>query len=156
MDLHPVDVIISIINITILFILLRLILWKHVIKFLNKRAAGVAGEMEDAKKQRLEAEALRSEYTEKFGDIEERGQELMRESRMRANKESEKIIAETRERAKVMIQDAELRIEEERKQALEESQMQVAELAADMAAQILGREVSALDNVNAVNDFFEE
>ena len=154
MDFHPQDVIISLINITVLFILLRLILWKHVIRFLSERAGRVRSEIDDAEKRRLEAEALRSEYDAKIGDIEARGRDFMRETRLKASKESEKILNETREKAREMINDAESRIAVDKEQALEEAHLEVTQLATEMAARILGREVSAEDNVNAVDEFF--
>ncbi|MCL2426972.1 MAG: F0F1 ATP synthase subunit B [Oscillospiraceae bacterium] len=154
MDLHPVDIIISLINIVVLFILLRLILWKHVIRFLAEREGRVKGEMDDAEKRRLEAEALHGEYNKKIENIEERGRDMMRESKAKANEESEKILKETRDKARIIISDAEARIAEEKEQALEESQVEVTQLATEMASRILEREVSLEDNAHIVDSFF--
>jgi F-type H+-transporting ATPase subunit b len=136
--------------------LLRLILWKHVIRILTERSNRVRGESEDAEKSRLEAEALKSEYDEKLGDIEAHGRDLMRESQAKASDEADKILKDTREKAKEMIRDAQDRIEDEKKQALEEARQEMAQLATDMAGRILMREVSPDDNINAVDDFFRE
>ena len=156
MDFHPEDVIISLINITVLFFLLRLILWKHVIRFLAERKKRVQSELDDAEKSRLDAEALHNEYNEKIGEVEERGRELIRESQAKANEESDKILNETREKAKEMIAEAQTRIEEEKEQALEDSREEVTQLATEMASRILRREVSASDNANVVDEFFSK
>ena len=148
--------IISLINIVVLFVLLRLILWKHVIRFLGERANRVRGEMDDAEKSRLEAEALRSDYSEKIEGLEARGRELIRESQQKANEESDKILKETRDRAKDMINEAEVRIADEKRQALDEAHYEVTQLATEMAARILDREVSAEDTAHAVDEFFKE
>jgi len=116
----------------------------------------VSGKLDDVEKQRLEAEDLRSEYKKKIEGIEAQGQEMMRESRDKANEESDRIIKETREKAREMLDDAEARIAEEKEQALEDAKQDVARLATDMAARILGREVSAEDNTNAVDEFFRD
>ena len=149
------DVIISLINITVLFILLRLILWKHVIRFLAEREARVRGEMDDAEKQRLEAEALHSEYDKKIVDLKERDHDLLRESRLKANDESERILKESRDKAKEMINDAQLRIAEEKEQALEDAHKEITQIATEMAERILEREVSPEDSANAVDEFFK-
>ena len=154
MDFHPADVIISLINIAVLFILLRHVLWKHVIRFLSEREKRVSDEMENAKRQQLEAEALRAEYDEKIVELKERGADLLRESQAKAYEESEKILVETRDKARLMIGDAEDRIAQEKEQALEELNLEVAQLATDMAASILEREVSPEDSINVVDDFF--
>jgi len=156
LDFHPEDVIISLINIIVLFILLRLILWKHVIRFLSERAKRVQAEMDDAEKTRLEAEALRSDYENKIGAIEENGRDMLRESQLKANEESEKILNETRDKVKEMMDDAEARIAEEKEQALKDANLEIAQLATDMASRILEREVSSADNTKVVDEFFKE
>ena len=150
------DVIISLINITILFILLRLILWKHVIRFLSDRQARVRGEKNEAEERRLEAEALHSEYDKKIGELEEHGRDLMQKSRLKAKEESDRILKETQDKANEMINDAQARIADEKEQALEEAHQEITQIATEMAERILEREVSAQDNANVVDGFFKE
>ena len=156
MDFHPEDVIISLINIIVLFILLRVILWKHVIRFLGERATRVRNEMDDAEKSRAEAESLRSQYDEKLEGIEVQRQEVLRDSRQKANEESDRILKETQDKAKFLINDAQTRIENEKAQAIEDAQLEVTQLATEMASHILKREVSAEDTENVVDGFFNE
>jgi len=127
-----------------------------VIRFLAARKERVQSEMDEAEKRRLEAEALHSDYDKKIGAIEERGRDLMRESQQKANEESERILKESRDKARDMITEAEDRIAEEKEQALEDSRMDVTQLATEMAARILEREVSAEDNSNVVDEFFNK
>lgn len=156
MDLHLEDVILSIINIAILFFLLRLILWKHVIKFLNARSERVTGEMDEATSMREDAENLRSDYNEKFGRIEERGRELMSEMQEKATLQSEKIVAEAKENAKLLVREAEAKINLEKKQAVEVAQSEIAALATNMASRILQREVKPEDTTKIVDEFFDK
>jgi len=156
LDIHPEDVIISLINITVLFILLRIILWKHVIRFLAERKNRVQGEIDDAEKRRLEAESLHSEYREKLDGAEAKGQELIKQSQQKAGEEADRILSETRDKAKEMITEAEARIEEEKQQALEAAQLDITGLATQMASRILEREISAQDNKNVVDEFFKK
>jgi len=150
------DVIISLINITVLFLLLRMILWKHVIRFLSEREKRIRSEMDDAEQRRLEVDALRQEYDEKLESIEERGRDMMQTSRQQAGEEADRILRETRETANDMIRDAENRIAIEKQQALEDAELDITQLATDMAARILEREVSESDNLKAVDEFFRD
>ena len=156
MDFHPVDIVISIINIAVLFILLRLILWKHVDRFLKARSERVKAELANVEKLRLEAEALRKEYEDKLDGIELRGHELMRESQIKASEEEAEILAEAREKARVMLKEARDRVAEEKERAILGAEREIAQLATDMAARILKREVSGDDTKSAVEDFFRE
>jgi len=156
MEFHPIDIVISLINIAVLFILLRLILWKHINRYLTTRSARVRSELENVEKKRLDVEALKTEYEEKIDGIEARGRDLMRESQMKASEEAEETLNEAREKARVMIREARERIAEEKDQAIISAQHEIASLATDMAARILRREVSAEDTKTAIDDFFKE
>jgi len=154
LEFHPVDLLISLINIGVLFILLRLILWKYVNRFLSARATRVRSELEDVEKRRLDADALRLEYEEKLDSIEVRERDMMRESQIKASVEAEEILSEAREKARIMMIDARDRIAEEKGRAIIDAQHEIAQLATDMAARILKREVSPDDSKSAVDDFF--
>jgi len=156
LEIHPVDVIISLINIIVLFILLRAILWKHVNRFLSERKARVQKEMDDAAEARKNAEALQAEYKQKLSELEGRGKEIISESRRKANEESTKIIDEAKVTATTMINEADERIEASKKQALLEAHAEVTNLATEMASRILKREVESADNARAVDEFFRE
>jgi len=156
MDLHPVDILISIINIIVLFILLRLILWKHINNYLVARSKRITSELEDVERLRQSAEALKKEYEEKMEGLELRGREIMRESQIKASEEEIEILNEAREKAQNMLSEARDRVAEERERAIVSARHEVAQLATDMAARILRREVSEDDTKTAVEDFFRE
>ena len=154
MEFHPLDILISLINITVLFILLRLILWKHISRFLAQRAERVNASLEDVEKRSHDVDALKLEYEEKIESIEAQGRDLMRESQIKASLEAEEILSDAREKARVMLHEARERIAEEKERAILNARHEVAQLATDMAARILKREVSPDDTQSAVDSFF--
>jgi F-type H+-transporting ATPase subunit b len=156
LEFHPEDILISLINIAVLFILLRLILWKHVNRFLSARAGRVRSELDDIEKRRSDADALKAEYEEKIESIEAQGRDLIRESRVKASEEAEEILEDAREKARAMILEARERIEEEKERAVVNAQHEIAQLATNMAARILRREVSPDDSMSAVDHFFHD
>jgi F-type H+-transporting ATPase subunit b len=156
MEFHPVDIIISIINIAVLFILLRLILWKPVNRYLSARAERVRADLEKAERSRDDAEALRLQYEQKLEGIETQGRDIMRDSQVKASEEAEDILKDAREKARTMLSDARERINEEKERAVINARREVAQLATDMAARILKREVLPDDSMSAVEDFFHE
>jgi len=154
MDIHFEDIIISIINISVLFILLRLILWKHVIRYLSERSARVCKQFDDAEEKKLQADALLAKYDEKLDKLNTRDRDMLLASRERASKEADLILEKAHDDVAIMINDAKCRIAVEKEQALEEAHEEVTKLASDMASRILRREVSMLDNENAAREFF--
>jgi len=156
MEFHPIDIVISLINIAVLFILLRLILWKYINRYLAARSERVRSELESVEKSRLDVEARKREYDEKIDGIEARGRDLMRESQIKASEEAAETLAEAKEKARAMIQEARERIAEEKETALINAQHEIAALATDMAARILKREVAPEDTKTAIDDFFKK
>ena len=150
------DVLISIINVLVLFTLLRLILWKPVNTYLAARAERVRQEFEKADKANQDAQALIGEYTKNLDEVEERGREMIRESRIKATEEADEILKEAQDKAGDMVREARKRIDEEREHAVVDARVEIAQLATDMAARILKREVSLRDSASAVDDFFQE
>ena len=156
MDLHPVDILIALINIVVLFILLRLILWKPVNRYLTARVEHISAESDKVEKLRAEANELRSEYEQKLESAEAQGLDIMRASQTKASTQAEEILQDARERSENMIREARERIADEKERAIVNSRHEVALLATDIAARILKREVSYDDSKSAVDDFFVE
>ncbi|MDR0906046.1 MAG: F0F1 ATP synthase subunit B [Oscillospiraceae bacterium] len=154
--LAPVDVLLHAINVVVLFVLLRLILWRPMTKFLASRASRVQGELDDAARIKTEAEEMKTEYERNIGDLEERGREILRESQMRAGEQSKEINDVARQQAEKLLSDAKERIDAERADAVNAARHEIAQLATEMASRILRREVSLDDNLSAARDFFEE
>ena len=156
MDLHPVDLLIHIINIVVLFILLRFILWKPINRALTSRAARICEELDSAAATRIEAQELKLEYARNIETVEAHGRDILRDNQLRADEEAQEILKNARAQAESLLSDAHEKIASEREQAVINARYEIAQLATDMAARILKREVSSDDNKNAIEDFFRE
>ncbi|MDR0838931.1 MAG: F0F1 ATP synthase subunit B [Oscillospiraceae bacterium] len=154
--LEPVDVLLHCVNILVLFVLLRLILWRPMTKYLEARAGRVKEELDDAARTKSEAEEMRAEYEKSISDLEERGREIMRDSQIRAGAQATEITDAAKGQAEKMLSDAKERIDAERQDAVNAARHDIAQLATEMASRILRREVSLDDNISAARDFFEE
>jgi F-type H+-transporting ATPase subunit b len=150
------DVLIHALSVVVLFILLRLILWRPLSGYLSARAESVKSELDGAARAKEEAEAMKSEYESGIGDLEERGREILRESQARAGEQAKEITDGAKAQAEKMLADARDRIDAERREAVAAARREIAQLAAEMASGILRREASPGDNLSAARGFFEE
>ncbi|SHH78485.1 F-type H+-transporting ATPase subunit b [Sporobacter termitidis DSM 10068] len=155
-NLVPSDILIHIINILVLFVLLRVILFKPVTKFLAARTERIAGELKDAEAKNAEALEMKAAYEKRIETYEEEGHEIIRASQVKASEEATAIVKDARGQAEKIIADAHQRIAGEKAQAVAEARTEVALLATEIAARILKREVSAVDNKAVAEDFFRE
>ena len=155
-DIHPSDIALNVINIVVLFVLLRLILWKPLHRFLSARAASVQETLDNAEKAQEEALALKETYQQNLDGLETEGRELLRASHIQAEEEVKEILAQAKTQAEGILAEARVKIESEKAIAVARARDDVAQLATDMAARILKREVTVSDNVSAADDFFDE
>jgi F-type H+-transporting ATPase subunit b len=179
--LTPRDILLHAANVIVLFLLLRLILWRPVERYLSARAGRIQGELDAAEAAKLDAEALKLEYDRNIDaleargreitreaqvraleyernidSLEARGREIMREAQVRANEQAAALLTGAKERSETLLTEARARVEEERVQAVALAQRDVAALASEMAARILRREVNTKDDVTDALDSFDE
>lgn len=156
MELYPTDLLIHIINIIVLFFLLRLILFKPVNKFLSARKERIRIQLTDAETRQAEAKRLQKEYEKQLETVEEQGREILRNSMNKAAQEAKMMIMETNERSDVLLNEAHDKIVKDKERAMEQMRFEVAQIATEIAARILKREVSAEDNKAVAEEFFRE
>jgi F-type H+-transporting ATPase subunit b len=156
MELNPLDLVIHIVNIVVLFFLLRLILYKPVARFLSERSERINKQLSDAENKLKEAEEMKLEYQRQLDRAEAQEHDIVRGAEAKAAQEASAIIADANSRAEKIIAEAQDRIEKEKKRAVEQMQVEIAQLAIDIAARILKREVNAADSILIAEQFFSE
>jgi F-type H+-transporting ATPase subunit b len=154
--LHPSDILIHIINVLVLFGLLRVILFKPVQKFLAARTSRIENELKDAETKQAEAAELKQVYEQHMATYEEEGHVIIRDSQVKASEEASGVIKDARSQAEKILAEAHQKIANEKTQAVAEARTEVALLATELAARILKREVNAVDNKAVADDFFRK
>lgn len=150
------DLIINIINIIILFVIVRGLAYKPVKKFLDARKERVAKELSDtaAAKQNAEEEALKyKELTEKS---KAEGTEIINEAERTAKQSAAEIIASAKQSAAEITEKARENAKREREVQVASMKDEIAELAFDISRQVLSREVTDEDNMRIADSFFEK
>ncbi len=146
----------AIVNILILFVLLRIFLFKPLHKFMDERTASVQNDLDSAKKSMEEAEALRQQYEDTLSNAKTEANEIIAKAREEAVTEKERIIKQSQEEANQIISDAGKTIENERKRVMQQAQSQIADLAIEAASKIVGENVDDEKNRKLVDDFLSD
>ena len=141
-----VTFVITIINIIILCIILRAILFKPVTKFMADRTRRVQDSIEQSEKDKAQANALLIQYTAQLKTVENEAEAIIRTAREHAEAEAEKIIAESRASAEEAVSNIKKQLEMEHKAALALFRQEAATLVTAAAGQLLGREIKDEDN----------
>ena len=154
--LNASDILLHIINILVLFLLLRAILFKPISRFLSARSERISDQLKDAETKTAEALELKALYEKHIETYEAEGRGIIRDSQVKASDEATSIIKDARDQAEQLLADAHKRISAEKAQAIAQARTEVALLATEIAARILKREVSVVDNKAVAEDFFRE
>ncbi|MGE4484178.1 MAG: F0F1 ATP synthase subunit B [Oscillospiraceae bacterium] len=155
-SLNQYQFIFAAINIIILYIVLRKILFKPVSSFMENRTRSIQDDIEKAERLKAEAAELRQRYDEQMKASIADGKRIKSEAAADAGRTAEKIIAEAKQNAHSMLADARAEIENERMKMLKEVRSEVASLALEAASKVLEADVDNENSRALVDKFLDE
>ena len=151
-----VTFIFTVINIVILFLLLRVILFKPVTKFMADRAQRIQDTISQAAQEKAEAKKLLEQYERKLNDAEAEAEEIIKAAHENATLEAERIIAEGKAGAEAITASARRQLEAEQQAAFARFRLEAAALVMAASARLVRRELSGEDNHQYVNMLLDE
>ncbi len=153
LDVNIWNFIWSAVNIIILFILLKIFLFKPINKIMNERTRSIQDDIDSAEKSRREAEELKKQYADDLSGAKEEAQKIIMKAHDDAEAEKAAILKKSQEEASQIISDAGRTIENERRRVLQQAQSQIADLAIEAASKIIGENVDDEKNRRLVDEF---
>ena len=151
----PIDLILNILNIVLLFFVTKKLVYKPVKKFLDARNARVTAAKADAENAKLEAEKSKAEYDEKIADISSESEKIKAEMSDEAKAEAAALIDNAKNEAKKIIAEAKAAGEAERQKTVAKAKDDITELAFGISEKIIGRSVTDEDNKKLAEAFFK-
>jgi len=149
------QVLISLANLTILYLGLKKFLYKPVKAVLENRKAAIAKSYDEAEEARTSANAAREEYAAKLATAHTAADEIIHDATVVANRRGEKIVADARLKADEIVRQGELEASMEKKKAMETIRQDITDVSAAMTEKLLGREMSAADHRSMIDEFLK-
>ncbi len=146
----------SILNVLILFFVLKHFLFDKVNAVLEARKTEVAKTYEDADSALSNAKQLESEYTEKLSAAKEESAEIVKNATKKAQSRSDEIIAEARDEAKGIVDKANADIEKEKKRAVNQIKDEISDIAISIATQVVSKEIDGKTHEKLIESFIDE
>ncbi len=146
----------AVVNLVILFILLRIFLFKPLNKMKADRTRTIQDNLDSAEKAKEEAEELRQQYEDSISEAKEKANQIIMKAHENAESERAAIIKKSQEEAEKIVSEADRTIENERKRVLRQAQSQIADLAIEAASKIIGENVDDEKNRRLVDKFLSE
>jgi F-type H+-transporting ATPase subunit b len=143
-------------NFSLLVIILFVVIRKTAIKdFFSARREEIRKNFDSLKADRDSAEARYRELEEKLKEFEAKKKEIIDQFKEEGIEEKKRIIADAEERAKQILNQADLTIEREIRAAGERLKLEMVDVAARKAEEIIAKEIKDSDQDNLVDEFIE-
>ena len=150
------QILISLANLVILFLILKKFLYKPVQKMLDERRAQIDSDYADAESARTSAEQKDAELTERLANAKAEAEGIVKEAADIAKARGDKIVEDARATADGIIRQAEEDAELERKRVGETIKEQIVDVSTALAEKMLEREVNADDHKALIDDFIDK
>ena len=151
-----VNLLFTIINLVVLYLLLKKFLIKPVTDVMEKRKKLIADGLNEASSAKQEAAKLKSEYEAALTGAREESVRIVEKAQVQAKAEYERIVKEAGVKAGSMLDSAKANIQLEREQTMKALQSEIAGLAMTAAAKIVSEKTENQGNQDIYNQFLEE
>lgn len=143
----------------VIFLLVLLVLgkyaWAPILRGLQAREDFIRTALEQAKRDREEAEARLKEYADKIQQARTEASALVDEGRRDAETLKHKILAEAKHEHDLLLERARREIDVARETAIKDLYTAAARLTTQVAAKILRREIQPADHERLIRDAVE-
>lgn len=146
------QVVISLANLVILFLILKKFLFEPVRKIKAQRENEIESQYRKAEKTRQEADELKAGWEEKITTADQKADEIINEAVERANERNEIMLYESREKADQIIRKAKADIERDRREARETIKKEIVDVSQVISEQIIGREINMDDHRDLIDN----
>ena len=153
---RPLDLLLHIVNVLILFFFLRWLLYKPVMKFLRKRDEEAEAAREEIRRGQDEVESQLQHYNKLIENARDESARIVQQSNELAREHAKEIVDSAKAEANEIVARAEREAQYSRAHAKDVLRNEIADMAVDIASKIVRREISAEDNRAIIEDFFKK
>ncbi|CCX38452.1 aTP synthase subunit b [Clostridium sp. CAG:1013] len=146
----------NIVNILVLFLLLKHFLFKPITQMMESRTAEIENDLKDAKEQKEKARELTSQYEEKLKGADAQAAQIVAEARQRGQKEYSAILKDAAKDAQKERERSQKELAQEREEMLRGVQENVTELVLLTASKLSQKELDEESDRKLVDAFLSE
>lgn len=146
----------ALINMLILFFVLKKVLFKPVMNYMDKRKNEVADSLKTSENAKTEALELKEQYEEQMKTARADGQKIIDDMTVRANKIYADTIAKAEEESRQILARAQEDAQREHEKVLKDSKAEISGLAIAAASKVIDANLDTESNRKLVDKFLDE
>ncbi len=146
----------NIVNILVLFLLLKIFLFKPITKMMESRTAEIENNLKDAEEQKAKARQLTAHYEEKLEGARAEAAQIVSDARQRGQQEYSNILKTATQDAQKERERSRAEMAQEREDMLRGVQENVTELVLLTASKLSQKELDQESDRKLVDSFLSE
>lgn len=151
-----INLVFTIINLIVLYLLMKKFLFGPVIRVMEQRKSMIDQQFAGAKENEQKALELKDQYEEALKSAKEESFRIMDQAKGEAKAQAERIMQDAGAQADEILAKAREDIRLEQEAAMKEMEGKVAKLALDAAAKILGEKSGSEQDLSLYDQFIEK
>ena len=151
-----INLVFTIINLLVLYFLMKKFLFKPVNNIIAKREEAIKKQFDEADEAQKKADELKKEYEASLANAKEDSAKLVQEAKEKARVEYDRIVKSADEEVAKKLQKAEETIQEEKNKSLRIMQSEIQNLVVAAATKVVGEQVSPENSQKLYDDFIAE
>ena len=156
MEVNLFTIFATLVNFIILILVLKHILFDKVNKIIDDRNSEVIENITSAENRIKEADQLRETYEKQITNLENKGREIVREAKVKADAQAKDIVQEAEDKTAALIRQTEAEIERLKKKALEDMKEEIGALAIFAAEKILEKQLDHQEQQAVIGKIIDE
>ena len=149
------QVVISLCNLLILFLILKKFLFGPVKKVLKQRQDALDAEYTKAEQALHDAEQNKAQWDKKISTVSEEADKILEDANITARRRGEKIVSDAKTEAGSILRQAEANASLEKKKAADDIKREIVEVSTLLAEQMIGREINKDDHEQLIKQFID-
>ena len=150
------DILISLLNLLILFLLFKKFLFKPVNNMLAKRQGEIDAKYDAAERAKKAAEDDKLLWDEKLSSVKEESDALIKKAQDSAKRQGDTILSKAKEQADTIVRQAETEAELQMKKAEDSIKQEIVEVSTALANKLIEREINEDDHRTLIDSFIEK
>ncbi|MEG1435985.1 MAG: F0F1 ATP synthase subunit B [Oscillospiraceae bacterium] len=155
-SLNAETFIFAFLNLIILYVVLKKILFKPVTEFMENRTKSIQDSLDYAELQKKESLKTKEMYEKQLKEARAEGRKIVEECTVKAAKIYENLVDEAKAESQSIMDNARAEIENEREQMLKGVRNQVVSIALSAATKVMQENMDSKSNQAMVEKFLDE
>lgn len=150
------NILATVINILVLFLLMQKFLVKPLMNVIEKRENMINSQFKEAEAAETEAKCLKSKYEDSLKNAHDESISILNKAKINAQAEYDRIVGEADDEAQKIVSKARTDMEQEREQALKEVKTEIGDLIALAVDKVAGTKASAESDKELIDQFLSD